>query len=617
MTQHQGANDITHETQPPKKPAQHTDTSSYSPARSQTHDREWELASKNKTDTPFASPFLTLWMILAAISAFLRPLQGTVGLAAEVIIYLLLFVAISAGAGAFVLWRALEQDEAIDAYTWLMSALIGQGLRIQQTHGWREASSIPVPTASPQNFKTRVHEVSKRLKFVTGKDDADPGRTPLQLLFIRAVRQFSPMDDVCLTWPRAADAENYYANKIAPYVSRNVDWDQAPGKASSDRALELLCFSGMGGHLLSKSSEDPDLVEISLNYMRDYEVRDSFDRYGADAVFQKETQKLLRIKVGEDVYTPESDHWEWAKAVFKTSLNVRVVVGSHFVQTHMMWAQIATLAMRSTLNPDHVLRRFLTPFTYRTFAINNSAIETLISEKGMVHRVSAFTWQGLQDFVLQHQTSPRMPKAQRFESACKELGVDRDNISDFPWRDDKLLYVESIRNMVDRYVTTHWPTDQAINGDTELNLFWQKLIDYGHDWATGFGELSIENLKLLLETAIVAVTGEHEDYGGRTPSYFSRSELVSAKIWKDKKLNMQDKRTTSGFIMITMITALRMPRLTGNLEHLFYDFNSKEIMTDWQLDLIKVSDEIRKRNKTREIKCNIFDPRTLETSVSI
>ena len=88
-----------------------------------------------------------------------------------------------------------------------------------------------------------------------------------------------------------------------------------------------------------------------------------------------------RHKLAEAYYA-----WEHAKWTFKATLIVDIVVVKHLVVPHLLVAGPLATESKMLLRPDHWMRRFLRPLTFRSITINDAAINTLLAEYGSVQR---------------------------------------------------------------------------------------------------------------------------------------------------------------------------------------------------------------------------------------
>ena len=68
----------------------------------------------------------------------------------------------------------------------------------------------------------------------------------------------------------------------------------------------------------------------------------------------------------------------------------------HLVGIHLLASNLLATSTAQNLNASHPIRRMLRPHTYSAISVNLGAINTLLPDRGVLHRTVALTWQGLQ-----------------------------------------------------------------------------------------------------------------------------------------------------------------------------------------------------------------------------
>ena len=144
---------------------------------------------------------------------------------------------------------------------------------------------------------------------------------------------------------------------------------------------------------------------IKTNALSGLPVREGFERYGGDMYFDKDWKPVMIIDAGhgplrqdgiqETVTTkPGEAGWERAKFRFRSSLFTLVTLVDHLYDIHLQKSNLFVTAMREQMSSDHPVRRFMTPFTYRTITVNDNAFHNLLTKNGMAPRCFAFTDHG-------------------------------------------------------------------------------------------------------------------------------------------------------------------------------------------------------------------------------
>ncbi|CAK0810817.1 unnamed protein product [Prorocentrum cordatum] len=177
----------------------------------------------------------------------------------------------------------------------------------------------------------------------------------------------------------------------------------------SDVALTRFCLFGLGAHRVETTTENGErYFVVRSNALSNLPVRSGFERYGGDAYFDMGWNAVKIVDAGLGplltdgtvnlVTSTPSDgaQWDRAKFRFRSSLSVLVTLVDHLYGIHLQTANIVVTAVREQLSADHPLRRFLTPFTFQTIAVNDNARNNLIQPRSMGPRCFAFDDVGMQ-----------------------------------------------------------------------------------------------------------------------------------------------------------------------------------------------------------------------------
>ncbi|CAE7808314.1 LOX1 [Symbiodinium sp. CCMP2456] len=174
----------------------------------------------------------------------------------------------------------------------------------------------------------------------------------------------------------------------------------------SDTALVRFCLHGLGAHRVGVEIRDGrKLFVIKTNALSGLPVREGFERYGGDMYFDKDWKPVMIIDAGqgplrqdgpqERVTTkPGEAGWERAKFRFRSSVFTLVTLVDHLYDIHLQKSNLFVTAMREHMSSDHPVRRFMTPFMYRTITVNDNAFHNLLTKNGMAPRCFAFTDNG-------------------------------------------------------------------------------------------------------------------------------------------------------------------------------------------------------------------------------
>ncbi len=478
------------------------------------------------------------------------------------------------------------------------------------------------------------HLPLKRLPFSNSDDqvvlpteDEDWPDPPLSRLLMLALLRngfLFPMRDRATHWVSRFEGRDAFQEifPLGVYLSRPYHyWDEM----RSDAAMSRIAFAGLGAFRLERfaqGSEDSPTVEHAqwvsdLTYMSKYEVRRGFEHYGAAAYFDEEQRPIAIYWCHTSRWvTPRDPDWEHAKWVWRCTLLVATTVTDHLVRVHWLIGNYVTTASRVHLSPSHYLRRLLKPFTWRTVTINDGASDSLLPRRGFVHRAAALTHASLSQafrdsiHLARFETVPEMAARKR----ATDMG-DR-----FPWMTDALALYKVIHDFVDDYIQGH-TGPQALIEDAEIQTFWEGLYK-----APNMGDapaLSARGLSEMLAQFIWSVTGLHEAVG-TVHEYVLDPTFTGTKIRPGTE--MADVQASIQNLCIIALTGLEMPQLLdlGDASHIVEsDTHARQAFARFHRNLIALSErndaanERRLANKERPWPCNSFNPRVLETGVSI
>ncbi|KAF5465688.1 hypothetical protein F2P56_015669 [Juglans regia] len=192
------------------------------------------------------------------------------------------------------------------------------------------------------------------------------------------------------------------------------------------------------------------------------------------------------------VFTPaeegvEGTVWQLAKAYAAVNDSGYHQLISHWLNTHAIIEPfvIATNRQLSVLHPIHKL---LQPHFRDTMNINALARQILINAGGVVERtvfpakyaleMSAVLYK---DWVFTKQALPADLLKRGIavpDSSCPH-GL-RLLIEDYPFAVDGLEIWSAIENWVSEYCSFYYPTDEMVQEDSELQLWWMEIRNEGH-----------------------------------------------------------------------------------------------------------------------------------------
>ncbi len=445
------------------------------------------------------------------------------------------------------------------------------------------------------------------------------------LLWVLRNDYLFPIADSKEAWKCAEEARDTF-QKVLPlgsYMARPYHyWEEM----RSDAAMSRLVFAGLGALRLlpyAKAEGDPDKElagaawQHDLSFLGRYEVRDGFERYGARAVFDADQRPIAVFWCeGRRWVFPRDPEWAHAKWAWRCSLMVGTTVVDHLVGVHWIIANYVATAARIKLPPTHYLRLLLKPFTWRTVTINAGACDSLCPERGFVHRSSALTYEALTrafgDAVglMRFYTVPQLVER-------KGAGAMGDR---FPWATDALKLYEVIRAFVVDYIELYTHGADVMD-DVHLAGFWSHLDTLPP--TVRFPTRSKGSLVDVLSQFIWSVTGMHEAVG-TVHEYVLDPTFMGTKIRAGAE--MADVQASMQALLVMALTGLQMPQLMdlGDAAGVFdADHRGRDAFARFHDALAALSADIdaanvrRKADPERPWPCETFNPRYLETGVSI
>lgn len=394
------------------------------------------------------------------------------------------------------------------------------------------------------------------------------------------------------------------------------------GDFEKDSTISEMAFYGIGQNFLKKATgkEGKIAYGVDTTALSGLETRPGYEMYGANAFFG-EDRKLIEIYVSSMGKTikPEDKEWMHAKWVWRVSLATLVTVGSHLVKTHWTVANTAHIATRTKLGDDHPIRKVLKVFLYGTGAINANANIILAQDKGLLHRMTGFTYKGFSSglsLLFEDFTYETLPDFIESKKLSKEMEKQ------IPLCTDGLPVWDAFLKFFQSYVDFFYPDEDKVTTDIELRRFWLNVDLKGEFDARkpyGLPKLSKKSLVDYLTHLAFTVTAGHE-LNGTIVHY-----LLSPKAGAFKLRPEKDEADIQAYIqdlILIGLTGAPRPKLKEDWSHLLPD-NSEvtKMYTNLKDDLMEVSVKVDKANKNlgpgRPKICQSFNPEHFETSVSI
>ncbi|XP_068597844.1 polyunsaturated fatty acid 5-lipoxygenase-like [Brachionichthys hirsutus] len=241
-------------------------------------------------------------------------------------------------------------------------------------------------------------------------------------------------------------------------------------------------------------------VEAGNIYVVDYEVLDGISPNCTDActvqylaapiclLYKNTEKKILPIAIqvhqtpGEDnpIFLPTDSDYDWllAKIWVRSSDFHHHQTITHLLRTHLM-TEVFAIAMYRELPAVHPVYKLLIPHVRFTIAINTKAREQLICECGLFDKANALGGGGHIQLV-QKVTKSLTFRSLTFPDMIKSRGMDKEEeLPTYFYRDDGNRVWEATKIFVSDVVHIYYTTDEAVQGDEEIQAFIKEVRCFG------------------------------------------------------------------------------------------------------------------------------------------
>lgn len=366
---------------------------------------------------------------------------------------------------------------------------------------------------------------------------------------------------------------------------------------------------------------------------------------------------LIELEKGR-VITPgitgESvDDWMKAKLYFQTADATHGELIAHLSYTHLAMEALAIATPRQLPN-NHPVYQLLSPHFKFLIAINKSVNAVFLSPTSAVTNIMAGT----------PETSAKlMNKAYReksfwYYSLLNDIevrGIEPKLLPDFPYRDDALLLWEAIAKYTTRYLQRYYPDDKAVQQDIYLQNWAEELgaplntrpkSDFPQTpaWfpqelvaASGIepqeipscprvpGFTKIGSLQQLIDIATIiiftcgpqhaAVNFSQFDYFGYVPNApfanYSRPNTPAnfEEILPSTDRDLQQMQITFA------LSNINWSKLGSSDFIQFADKIDRQILAQFQSDLLEIESKIKSRNQQRSLETGVEYPYLLPSQI--
>lgn len=405
----------------------------------------------------------------------------------------------------------------------------------------------------------------------------------------------------------------------------------------------------------------PDNAHYEINFASwaKYSVRPGFYRYGCITYYDTQKNPVgIWWPEKSRLVLPHEPDYPLACLIFRSTLITVATIQDHLIKVHWIVGNSGVVNAERYLGKNHLVRRFLKPHIYGTVAINFGSTVLLAPVDGLAYRVFAFDKNSWIPMVLD------CFQAFRYESLRERMtrqGLTDQDVVDIPFYHDGFAFEQIMEEYITAYLALIYPTendDLALQQDKELHDFWQGYVSYfgkmkeshGIEFQQ-LGNLTRSNLIRLLTHHLFWVTGGHQ-YLGYVIEYLNANGAMPSKVCidlpKKKKITLtgtgekdkekkekeeeviqihSDVQTMLQSLSLMALTSGPQPMLIDAWEHLWHD--KQLTMTDtlkksivenlhtWQQALRNLSGKIDEWNKARIQPFDAFNPKLIESSVSV
>jgi len=390
------------------------------------------------------------------------------------------------------------------------------------------------------------------------------------------------------------------------------DW----GDKTTDESVSRFFFQAIGAthlELQTGPSTRPELgvIEVNLDFMAEYDVRDAFRPCGATVYFDKD-QKLTAIydTHKKTVVKPGDAAWESTKFLARSSGFALGNVRKHLIETHMTASNSTTRATINNLPPNHPIRRLLNVFTFRANATNNDAMGLVVSKRGLVERFTGFasTDQVYKGAFEANNVFEPFPK----RKLVPEL-IEMSESGKLPYHKDGCEFYAIVEKLV-----TEWLKEAGNSASDEYakgfyNEIKADTVGTKYEIPNYDGD---DSMVALISQAIFAVTAWHE-IAGNLIDYTNDPWGMGGRV-VEGATSCDVQGFTTGLI-VTASTGTTVPKLMADYSKYFGEDGAPK----WEKNLwdafigeLKVQ-STKLQNSDRSVEFKMFDPANLEASVSV
>lgn len=601
-----------------------------------------------------------IYVIFVPALGFLAYLLGFVVfflvVAAALLVYACCGCCVGGAICYFKTWRCSPFDFLTDIYPKL-TYFAYQSLLLSRKDPDTSPTYLPVDKITPKQQLDKYQiSYALNIKVPVGFEEEfldDPILPSRIVQRVEEVLSYIPQNDTFDTFTPDEDPVAYAMKQMGSvYPEIYQVWEDK----WSDVALTRFCLYGLGAHRIETTTENGQrYYVVRTNALSALAVRDGFERYGGDAYFDMDWKAVKIVDAGLGplptdgnvnlvTSTPgDAAQWLRAKFRFRSSLSVLVTLVDHLYGVHLQTSNIVVTAVREQLSADHPLRRFLTPFTFQTIAVNDNARNNLIQPRSMGPRCFAFDDVGMQlafaaapSLILSgvevgpEQGGPYLNRAEYIDYLKDKQGIDTEY-----YRQSKKYYLIIRKFLVD-YFACYYPSKTDVVADKEMQAMLKQLVfqlELLSPSAVSFMSVLPTDVDVIynrivdiISNFVFVVTAGHEQVGA-VEAYVQDVSFCAFKWVPDALVGT--KQTATAQTLLMSFTSTPMPKLLGSdWTHLFTPATGSSspsaAFTEFQQALQTLSQECDAYNAAASSRpfpecfpMYVINPKMLETSISV
>ena len=345
------------------------------------------------------------------------------------------------------------------------------------------------------------------------------------------------------------------------------------------------------------------------------------------------------------IFTPKDlGKWTVAKTFVMSASAIQHETVAHLGACHLTIEPmiVATNRQLPTAHPIHAL---LKPHFRFTLAINDDALTSLVTPGGVVATNIGTSIESSMGMVRDAHLAWRFDE-QEPGRLFEARGVGRDQLPDFPFRDDTLLVWDALSSFVGSYLRLYYAGDADVVADTELQAWIGDLVSKKCAGVQGMNRLvkmgpadapvyQIQSLEYLIRviTQIIYIAGPlHASVNYAQYPLLSLASSAPGGVYKAPPTRSSGPVDPIEWLpphdvalyQVSFVYLLAMIQYdtlgvysTDPRTPYFADPRVADLVADFQGDLATAEIEIRKRNRTRLIPYVYQLPSMIPNSISI